>query len=139
MKDVPEFKIFRCYDPDLIAMLHKRIFPCDAPYDGRSLDWVIMNHRGKAVGFCQLGEPENGIAFMARAGVLPSYQGLGLHRRMIVVREKEARRRGYSMLMTYTKVHNIQSSVNLQKHGYRLYRPKDPGEEIDVLHWRKKL
>jgi ribosomal protein S18 acetylase RimI-like enzyme len=139
MRKKPKFKIQRCDDKELIAKLHKRIFPLDVAYEEPSIDWLVTDSRGRPIGFCQLRDDASSTGFMARAGVLPRCQGYGLHRRMIIAREREARRRGLKLMTTYTRIHNIQSSANLEKHGYRLYLPPGCSDEKETLYWRKKL
>lgn len=134
-----KFKIKRCFDKVLIKKLHKKIFPTDVFHDSESVDWVVFNNAGQPVGFCMLSEENQETGYMARAGILPRYQGKGLHRRMIITRERMARKMNFSFMITYTKLHNIQSSVNLERLGYRLYIPQKQYADKDCLYWRKVL
>lgn len=131
-------KIKRCYDPAVIRGLHKRIFPTDDFPDETTVDWVVLDG-DTAVGFCMMAEESKEIGYMVRAGIFSTYWGAGLHKRMIRTREMFARKIGMNIMITYTKIDNIQSSANLQKAGYQLYIPEKRYADFDCLYWRKKL
>ena len=134
-----KFKIRRTFDKAKLAKLHAVIFPEDEfPTESDTVDWLVFDSSGKAVGFCMLTvagtDPDDKLtAFMVRAGVVKDCQGHGLHRRMIAVRERFSRSVGFKTSITYTKIHNIQSS------GYRLYIPATEYADKDCLYWRKDL
>lgn len=133
------FKIKKCQDNNLLKTLHSEIFPTDDWYtDPTTVSWVVWLD-GKPVGFCMVAEWDGKYGFLARAGLLKEAQGLGLHLRLIKVRENYCRKRGFAKVLTYTKIFNITSSRNLQKSGYMLYIPKNPYADDDCLYWIKKL
>ncbi len=87
--------------------------------------WWIVRVDGRLAGYCGLGlyDEADPYAYLARAGILPEFRGKGIQRRLIKIREDEARKRGYHYIITYTARHNLASANNLIKSGYRLYRP----------------
>ena len=132
-------KLVRCYDESLIRSLHEIVFPSDdLPLDYRCCHWVLMDGKDYA-GFCILKILPHGIGYLYRAGVMEGYTGKGLQKRMIRCRERLGRKIGLKQMITYTKIHNIASSVNLSKCKYSLYIPEEEYAEEDCLYWIKKL
>ena len=139
-----KYKIRRTFDIDCIKKLHKKIFPLDEWYDNkRSIYWLVTNDYGMHVGFCMavpaMYNPE--ILFLSRAGLINSVLGKGLHKRMISVRDRYARRESFHGVVTYTSIDNIAPAINLQRMGYRLYYPASnyAGKMGEVLYWYKSL
>ncbi len=142
----PKFSIRQTEDEEAIQKLQKKIMPSDRWYStpNRVKYWLAYDGNRKPVGFCILTLLDHGIAFLSLSGVLVSARGNGLQTRMIRAREKYARKEGYSQIITYTKLHNIGSSHNLQKLGYMLYSPEerygdDGPDEEPALYWMKTL
>lgn len=122
-----------------IIRLHEKLFPVDdvCEIDG-TINWLLMDNK-KAVGFCMLKPLDDEIAFLHESGVLTGYSGKGLQRRMIRCRERYARKNGFSKIITYTKIHNVRSSVNLSRCGYQLYMPENQYADDDCIYWIKHL
>lgn len=139
MRAKNQYKIIPCNDKELIKRLHRKIFPTDVWYDELSYDWIVVDHSGKPVGFCMLSKWDSDIVYMARAGLLPCAQKKGLHMRMIRVRERFSRSQGFKKIITYTKVHNVQSMVNLQKAGFLIYLPVKQYADPDCVYWMRDL
>lgn len=93
--------------------------------DGGNVYWLVKTPAGRAVGFCSVRPTTTDLdtVFLSRAGILPEARGLGLHRRMISVRLRWARKNGFKRAITYAQRDNIQSAVNLLRCGFMLYDP----------------
>jgi L-amino acid N-acyltransferase YncA len=66
-------------------------------------------------------------------------RGHGLQRRLIKVREQQAKRNGWRACITYTAPDNFASANSLIKAGYRLYGPSEVWAMPGALYWRKWL
>lgn len=86
--------------------------------------------------------------YLHRAGVLPGYRKLGLHKRMISTRVRYAKTLSCAEVWTYTAHDNVASSNNLIANGFRLWIPKrwggrsNPSRVADGyawLYWRRAL
>lgn len=139
------YKIELCVDEVILRALHQEIFPTDE-WCGikNTVAWVVWNGK-EPIGFCMLEIHErNSEKFVdyTRAGILPMYEGHGLHVRMIRTRERWARKAGFKGAITYTTVDNYGSFLNLQKCGYKLYAPAKKyadTKRVKMLYWRKEL
>lgn len=69
-------------------------------------------------------------------GVLPEHRGRGLQRRLIVARERLARRAAYKVATTYVDVTNVASATNFLRCGFHLASGKNPDW---YLYFRKEL
>jgi len=132
-------KVKKSDDKNLVIELHKKTFPCDEFDDSPSNEyWIVWN--GKTpVGFCILRplKLDKDSVFLSRAGLLYEARGKGLHRRMITVRLRWAKKNGYTSALTYTARDNAQSFSNLQKAGFRLYWPENLYAGKNFLYWIK--
>lgn len=137
-----KFWIRQTHDLDTLCKLDRRIFSGDSPFKPKDYGTYWLAYSGKKpIGFCALhplpSEPNR--AFLARAGVLDRYQGNGLQRRFLRVREQFARKEGYKVLVTYTIMSNFSSTANLIKSNYRLYEPQMEWADEDCLYFMKEL
>jgi RimJ/RimL family protein N-acetyltransferase len=142
MKDKNRYYIKRSENKELIKKLHDEIFPDDI-WCGleHTVSWVVWFNK-KPVGFCLLNISDSDYGYYTRAGINKKHWGKGLHKRMLLVREKFARQFGYSRIVTYTTIDNIQSISNLQKRGYMIYEPKSKyadDKKNKFLYWKKDL
>lgn len=126
---------------DTFYLLHQKIFPGDDyPSDNGLVLWLVNDrHSGSNVGFCALNRLSDGIIFFSRAGLLKSARGNNLHNRMIKVRERYARRHGFSKIITYTIKDNPSSFCHLIKHGYKIYEPDYAWVGREVFYFIKEL
>lgn len=109
--------------------------------DMKPTDWCWLAMDGDlVVGFASAG-PVNlpRWLYLSGAGVIRSYRGHGLQRRMIAVREAAAKRAGCKLVVTYTARDNYPSANNLIRCGYRLYAPEVPFGFSDALYFQKAL
>jgi len=133
-----------CRKPDIVTTLEylQRIcLPNDAVYDvSHGHWWVAYTENGKPVGFAGLVRSKSWVdcGYLCRAGVIPTYRGKGLQKRLIKVREQQAKRLNWNWLVTDTYL-NPPSSNSLISCGFRLYRPTAPWSFKHALYWRKKL
>jgi hypothetical protein len=134
-----KYKILLTTDKDLVKTLHDKIFPLDDWYESnRSIMWILW-HGKDPVGFCMMSETNDDYVFHSRAGITSGHRGNNLQVRMLRVRERYARSRGFKKAITYTKIDNIVSNHNLQKAGYWLYLPQYRYADKDCLYWIKNL
>lgn len=126
---------------DEIAAMHKACF------DGWAINlkpdkgwWWLVWRAGVPVGFCSLHKSVifPGAGFLSRSGILPAHRGRGLQRRMIRVRERQARALGMGLMTTYTKS-NPPSANSLIGCGYRMHEPKEFYAGEDAQYWRRSL
>lgn len=103
--------------------------------------WWFGYRRGldEPVAFAALwpSQRQEGAGYLARAGVMPIARGHGLQKRLIKVREKEAKRKGWTVLFSDTFPANVQSMNNLFACGYRAFIPKEPWCGGDWIYFKK--
>ena len=102
------------------------------------LGYNLINDQPVAFGILEPSQQWLDTAYLSRAGVLPAWRGKGLQRRLITLRERVARNKGFTWMISDT-TDNIPSSNNLIKCGYRLIEPSAPWANTDSLYWTKKL
>lgn len=127
---------------DELRDLQRLCFGNTAPmHDPEYGQWWLCKKANETVGFCALRESMlwSRWGFLMLAGVLPAHQGQGLQRRMIRVREREAKALGFEGCITYT-IDNPASANNLIRCGYKLYKPAEPyANNKAALYWRRYL
>ena len=81
------------------------------------------------------------VVYFDRAGVAPLARGRGLQRRLIRARLGWARSEGATHAVTYTAPHNIKSSNNLIRCGFRMYSPRKPWAGVPgaSLYWLRRV
>lgn len=131
-----------------LRYLDAEIFPTDQPAIVGTSNWFLGWDKDQAVAFCgwkpQLLELEL-VGFHYRAGVLPSYRGYGLQKKMIEKREDEMRRSNIKVAVTYTETYSVASMTNFINLGYRPYAATENTALCDLskyqrmVHWKKKL
>lgn len=133
----------RTSNRELVELMDMICFPEDDREDfDKSVWWTYRDDDGTPMGYCGLKlltGPNSGVAYLCRAGVLPEYQGQGLQKRMISVRERYAREQGCQAILTYTITENYASITNLIKSGYRFYEPENPWSDGSVFFFIKYL
>lgn len=132
------FAIRKTNNIPLVEIVHSEIMPQDNLPDP-ALFWLVWNQDYDPVGYCCLSIVDSEIVFMSLCGLFPEARGNGLQRRMLTVREKWARRKGYKIVITYALRDNPYSYENLIKRGYMLYEPEYPWVDGNVYYFRKYL
>lgn len=123
-----------------LLVLQRACLPHDEPVFPEDGAWWMGWDGGQAVCFglvqpsCQWVD----TAYLARAGVLEAWRGMGLQRRLIRVREAWAKRAGYRWMISDT-TDNVPSSNNLMRCGYKLIEPSAPWANDMSLYWTKRL
>ena len=104
-------------------------------------DWWLAQEGDVLKGFAGLWPSVRveGAGYLCRAGVMPGARGQGLQRRLIRVREKAARRKGWVALFSDTDPRNAHSQANLIACGYRPFRPSELWSGDDWVYWRRVL
>lgn len=107
--------------------LHEKLFPEDELPRMETLVYWIALDDGEPVAFCSINTlpEEPNVLFFSRAGVLKSHRGLGIHKRMISIRQSYAKRNLYKKIITYTTMENHSSFAHLIKKGFQLYTPEN--------------
>lgn len=127
---------------DLLHRLHDDIFGDSAPQIDTNYGhhWVVYNG-ADPVGFACLvmSTLASDVGYLKRAGVMPVARGYGLQRKLIAVREAQARRNGWSRMITDTTFNNVQSSNNLIRAGYHLFEPGFRWGFNTGLYWVRDL
>jgi GNAT superfamily N-acetyltransferase len=125
---------------DQLKTLQTTCLPYDDPvYPEKGAVWI--GYGGfQPVAFCMLEQSQQwrDTAYLSRSGVLPCWRGQGLQKRMIRIREKHARSRGYTWLISDT-TENPPSANSLARLGYQMFEPTKPWALEKSLYWRKKL
>ncbi len=127
---------------DLIERLDTKLFggEYEGYYDDRI--WWLAYVDGKISGFAGLKLFQEGSlhgGYLCRAGVLKKYRGQGIQRALIDCRDREAKRLGLGMNITYTARDNYASANNLIRCGYTLYDAELKYGLKDGLYFRKTL
>jgi GNAT superfamily N-acetyltransferase len=126
---------------DLLKEMHYLTMG-DSPMPDFTVGTWWLAYDGKdPVAFCGLTPSDVYVdaAYLKRAGVLPAWQGRGLQRRMIRIREREARKAGFLYLRTDVSNDNPASANNLIKCGFRMFWPKQPWAFDYSTYWVKDL
>lgn len=127
------------YGP-LIHDMHRVCFPdfILPPLHG---DWWLAKDGDVLHGFAGLWPSVRveGAGYLCRAGVLPAARGRGLQRKLIRVRERAAKKKGWTALFSDTDPSNAHSMNNLIACGYRAFRPSEPWSGEQWCYWRKIL
>jgi GNAT superfamily N-acetyltransferase len=119
--------------------LDNECFPGEDSYIGEDVTHWVMWDGDKPVAYCSLRLCKYGEVFMARAGVLNSHRGRGLHRRMIKARLQFAKRKGYKHAVTYVEKFNPASVNNLMRCGFKYYNPDYEYAGKDFLYFILEL
>lgn len=76
--------------------------------------------------------------YLARAGVVKRYRGLGLQKALIRTRLKYAAHQGWHLALTET-YDNPPSANSLISCGFRMYHPKKPWGTEGATYWMKDI
>lgn len=135
-----DIKFKRTTDYQSLVWMDSQLFPSDYPLsEFENTVWWIGTLDGLPMCYCGIKEIDEEYAYLNRAGVLKEFQGMGLQRRMIRIREKYAKREGFKWVITSTVRENYVSSNNLIRCGFLLYGPEDEWMGDDAFYFRKGL
>lgn len=123
-----------------ICRLHKVCFPDDDVLEPTEGYWWVVLCGKEVVGFCamRLSSRWCDTGYLWRVAVHPAHRGHRLHRRMILVRERLARRLKWNFLISDTN-QNAESANNLIAAGYKMYQPTWPYGYESTCYWKKAL
>jgi GNAT superfamily N-acetyltransferase len=122
----------------VLLYLQSKCLPSDEPMDvNHGHWWIVYTEQDKPVGFAGLTRSSRwfNAGYMCRAGVLDTYQGNGLQKRLIQCRINKARALNWEWLLTDT-TDNPASSNSLISRGFKLYEPTVPWGFKNSLYWR---
>lgn len=124
----------------LLQYLQLKILPGDKPKECDSGWWWVAYDGELAVAFASLHESTRwcDTAYLSRSGVLPSHRGQGLQKRLVIARERKAKKLKYRWLITDTTL-NPASANSLISRGYRTFTPSKPWGFDAAIYWRKEL
>ena len=125
---------------ELLNKLQKECLPYDTLYNAKEGWWWVAYENDVPCGFAGLVCSSRWLdcGYLCRSGVIRTFRGRGLQKRLIRAREKMARRVGFNWLITDT-TDNPPSSNSLIALQYRLFNPSSPWAGRHSLYWRKKL
>lgn len=106
--------------------------------------WFLISSGGENIAFAGIHLSRNyqNTAYLCRVAVLPEHQRRGLHKRLIRIRERWARRNDIDWVVTDTRSDNYPSVNSLIGCGYKLWRPPNRiawAEYSNPLYWYKKI
>jgi GNAT superfamily N-acetyltransferase len=128
-------------DVNVINYLQRKILPEDTPYKvDHGHWWIAYADCGKPIGFGGLVRSIrfSDTGYLCRAGVLDSFTGHGLQKRLIEVRLRKAKELGWNWIITDT-TNNPASSNSLINCGFKLYEPSEPWSFKNSLYWKRKI
>jgi GNAT superfamily N-acetyltransferase len=102
--------------------------------------WWLAYRDNNPVAFAGLiatrDDPRTG--YYKRAGVHPKHRGHGLQIRLMRVRERKARKMGWTSLVSEC-TNTPFSANNFIKAGFQIYQPESPWAFDNSIYWIKKL
>lgn len=132
-------------DHALIEKMHKKLFSGGKKAIPTLKDgwWWVLYAGNEPAGFAGM-HPSfhySNVGYLCRAGVLEKFQGHGLQKKLIAVREEKAKELGYAFILTDTAPNNYPSSNSLINCGFKLYGPRRGMRWAarHSLYWRKEL
>ena len=125
---------------ELVSKLQAQILPCDTLAAVDTGYWWVAYFDNQLAGFCALVRTPRwtDAGYLIRAGVLPTYRGKGIQKKLIRVRERKARSLGWKWLISDT-YNNPASTNNLIACGFKMYLPTKFYAGEGTIYWRKKL
>jgi GNAT superfamily N-acetyltransferase len=127
---------------DIIRAMKQECFPWeDDDWNEWHGDWwLAYDPMPVAFAGLQASVRIEGAGYLCLAGVLGHARGKGLQRKLIRVREREARNKGWTLLITDTRPTNAFSANNLIACGFRAFQPKVAwAPHKEWCYWRKFL
>ena len=90
-----------------------------------------------AIGFAGIVYQHPDPGYFCRVRVIDRHQGRGLQLRLMRAMKSQARRNGWSAVVSDT-TNNLPSANNFIRAGYRLYQPEVPWALAPYALWRRK-
>ena len=124
----------------LLIKMQKQCLPHDEIYDLYNGFWWGAFDGDNCVGFAGLVASKRwgDCGYLCRSGVVKSFRGKGIQKKLIRARERFARTLGWKWLITDT-TDNPPSSNSLISCGFKLFNPTIPWGGKNTLYWRKHL
>jgi GNAT superfamily N-acetyltransferase len=129
---------------ELLSELHSQCFPELPRFSQFHGDWWIassQDHGPLAFAGLWPSARVEGAGYLCRAGVLPLARGHSLQRRLIRAREREAKRKGWTVLFSDALATNSASINNLFACGFRAFSPavRWQGDRSEFVYLRKVI
>ena len=125
----------------ILTSLQLACLPEDEPMATNEGYWWLGFDGKQSAAFCS-SRPSSqweDAMYMSRCGVLPAWRGKGLQRKMLSIRERHARKLGYTWSITDT-TENPASANNLIRNKYKIIEPSSPwGLNEQTIYWTKCL
>jgi predicted acetyltransferase len=123
-----------------LSVLQKKCLPFDKTYDTSHGYWWVAVKDGVDCGFAGLvySSRWSDCGYLVRCGVVPNYRGLGLQKKFIRVRIRQAKALGLNWLITST-YDNPASANSLIACGFKMFNPTNPWMAKHTSYWRLKL
>jgi GNAT superfamily N-acetyltransferase len=123
-----------------LSVLQQKCLPYDNAYDTTNGTWWIATKAGVDIGFAGLicSPWWSDCAYLIRCGVLPDYRGLGLQKKFIRVRIRQAKTLEMNWIVTST-YDNPASANSLISCGFKMFNPSKPWMTKHTSYWRLKL
>jgi len=123
-----------------LSVLQNKCLPYDKTYDTTHGTWWIATKDGVDIGFAGLicSPWWSDCGYLVRCGVLPNYRGLGLQKKFIRVRIRQAKTLKMNWIVTST-YDNPASANSLISCGFKMFNPSKPWMTKHTSYWRLKL
>ena len=125
----------------LINELNNRpeFFPEDPITNIANHIWFIAKVGRQVIGWAGMTIRPHAVASIYRTGVIEEFRGMGLKRKLVRAMEREALKRGCTMMTSYCATDNAQSANSLIRSGYQIYWPEFVWLDGAWIYWRKRL
>jgi GNAT superfamily N-acetyltransferase len=112
----------------------------DNELDGFHCYWWLAYLGKEPVGFAGMvpSQKYKNVGYLKRAGVTAGHRGNGIQLRLFKVREKKARKIGWTHLVSEC-TNTVYSANNFIRAGFKLFEPAEPWAFSTSLYWRKVL
>lgn len=122
-----------------LARLHAETLPGVELPTGAAWWWIAWKGRRVAGFACLTGSRfYANTGYLSRCGVLEEFRGHGLQRRLITARLRQAKKLGWTALVSDTS-DAPESAKNLQRAGFKEFIPDRPWALAKSLYWRRDI
>lgn len=107
--------------------IHDQIFNIEKHYPEECEFYWMATVDGEPAGICSMAllKQNEGWGYFTRAGVLKKFRGLGIHKKMITVRKRLAKKLKLEGIITYAHKDNTASINHLMQKGFIAYIPEN--------------